>query len=117
MVKRNIFKLCRPSTEKLYIGILATLASMCEAGFWPPDLKSFLKVVLRYGTIDFEGDFRIHNFDFFDQVTTDIIVLNLSQRNYIKTEKKIKSHIFFISKQTLRKPQTIEHVKDSKNAK
>ena len=57
MVKRYIFKLCRPSTEKLSIGILATLASMCEAGFWPPDLKLFLKVVLGYGTFDFEGDF------------------------------------------------------------
>ena len=47
----------RPSTEKLSVGILATLASMCEAGFWPPDLKLFLKVVLGYGTFDFEGDF------------------------------------------------------------
>ena len=57
MVNRNVFMFCRPSTEKLSIGILATLASMCEAGFWPPDLKLFLKVVLGYGTLDFEGDF------------------------------------------------------------
>ena len=48
---------CRPSTEELSIGILATLASMCEAVFWPQYLKLFLKVVLRYGTFDFEGDF------------------------------------------------------------
>ena len=52
-----IFKLCRQSTEKISISILATLASMCEAGFWPTDLKLFLKVVLGYGTFDFEGDF------------------------------------------------------------
>ena len=45
VVNRYVFKLCRPSTEKLSIGILATLVSMCEAGFWPPDLKLFLKVV------------------------------------------------------------------------
>ena len=65
MVKRNIFMFCRPSTEKLSIGILATLASMCEAVFWPPYLKLFLKVVLRYGTFNFEGDFWIHDFDHF----------------------------------------------------
>ena len=57
MVNRNVFMFCRPSTEKLSIGILATLASMCEAGFWPPDLKLFFKVVLEYITFDFGGDF------------------------------------------------------------
>jgi len=57
MVKRYIFKFFRPSTEKYSIVILATLASMCEVGFWPPGLKLFLKVVLGYVTFDFEGDF------------------------------------------------------------
>ena len=57
MVKRYNSMFCRPCTEKLSIGILATLAFMCEASFWPPDLKLFLKAVLGYGTFDFEGDF------------------------------------------------------------
>ena len=66
---------CRPSTDKLSIGILATLASMCEASFWPPDLKLFIKVVLRYSTFDFEGDFLIHNFDhFLTQVSVELLV-------------------------------------------
>ena len=50
----------RAQTHFLLVTILpifATLASMCEAVFWPPDLKLIFMVVLGYGTFDFEGDF------------------------------------------------------------
>ena len=55
MVKRNVFMFCRPSTEKLSIGSLATLTLKCEAGLWPPDMKSFFNMVLGYGTFGFES--------------------------------------------------------------
>ena len=100
IVKRNIFMFCRPSTEKLFIGILATLASMCEAVFWPPYLKLSLKVVLRYGTFDFEGDFWIHDFDHcwlrsITMVNMSILIF-LSNPNVPQIPLSIIECIFFL---------------------
>ena len=57
---------CRSSTENLFIDNhltkYLTLVSMWKTIFWPQDVKLFFKVVLEWGTFDFEEDFWIHDF-------------------------------------------------------
>ena len=56
---------------------------MCEAVFWPPDLKLNFMVVLGYGTFDFKGDFLIHDFGHF---MTQVRLHTIDNVNSIKID-------------------------------